>query len=78
MSRFFINTDPDGNMPVLSWNKPVKEHFVEYVNDHPVRGHLAPGTVRIYDYAKQEFYALKPGVKNYKGTDLPVIPFTEV
>lgn len=79
MSRYFVNTDYDGNMPVLSWNKPVKEFFVEYRNDHPVSGHLPPGTTKVWDYALNEMFALKPGVTGYKGLPLPVVSnFKEV
>ena len=61
MSRknFYICTDSDGNMPVLS-AKPLKPYWVRYVNDHPVEIVLYKGQDQVWDYAESKFLALSP------------------
>ena len=71
--NFYISTDSDGNMPVLTHDKPAKEHYVQYSNDAPIGGHLYDGQDRVWDYNKSQMLAFFAGVKSYDGTDLPVI-----
>lgn len=71
--NFYISTDSDGNMPVLTYDSPVKEHYVQYRNDAPVGGRLCDGQDRVWDYSKDQMLAFLAGVKSWDGTDLPVI-----
>lgn len=55
--NFYISTDRDGNMPVLS-AKPVKSCWVKYVNDKPVAIKPYQDQTQVWDYAESTFYAL--------------------
>lgn len=55
--NFYISTDRDGNMPVLS-AKPVKSCWVRYVNDKPVEIKPYQDQTQVWDYAESTFYAL--------------------
>lgn len=66
MSRksFYISTDKDGNMPVLS-AKPLKSCWVKYVNDRPVAIRPYKDQDRVWDYAHSTMLALTPGLQGY-------------
>jgi hypothetical protein len=70
MSRkdFYISTDTDGNMPVLS-AKPIvtKPAWIKYINDRPVAVKPYQGQTQVWDYAACEFLALSPSAKTYAG-----------
>jgi len=68
MSRknFYICTDQDGNMPVLS-NKPLKKAWVKYVNDTPVLINPYPNQDRVWDYGKSTMLSLVDGLTTYAG-----------
>ena len=55
--NFYISTDRDGNMQVLS-AKPVKSCWVKYVNDKPVAIKPYQNQDQVWDYAESTFYAL--------------------
>lgn len=77
--NFFINWDSDGNMPVLTHNKPCKKHYCEYRNNRPIRGCLPEGEDRIWDFSVNEMFALREGVLKHDGTPMPMVKgFTHV
>jgi hypothetical protein len=70
---FYVNCDSDGNMPVISHNAPIKEYWIYYVNNRPVKGKLYNGEEQVFDYAHGEFYAIQEGVKCWDGTAMKMI-----
>lgn len=76
-NNFFISTDPDGNMPVLTHIKPAKKHWIKYINNKPVDWNLPEGEERIWDYSENKMYGIHDKVPSLdpskKGKFLPVI-----
>lgn len=75
MSRknFYICTDLDGNMPVLSAKLiPTKKTWVKYVNDAPVAIKPYEGMRQVWDYARSEFLGLRPELLTYAGKPMPL------
>jgi hypothetical protein len=74
-NNFYRCTDKGNNMPHLSYGAPSKfcTYWIEYKNNRPVRGHLHPDEVQIYDYQKQEFYAVHAGFISLTGRAMPKI-----
>jgi hypothetical protein len=77
MSRenFFVCTDSGNKMPHLTHGKPSKfcHYWIEYQNNKPVKGHLHPEEVQIYDYSKNEFFAVHDGFISLTGRAMPKI-----
>ena len=72
-NNFFISTDSDGNMPALTYNKPVKNWWVQYVDNSPSRVKPYPEQDRLWNYKLSRMEALRPGVQCYSGKgELPV------
>ncbi len=70
MSRknFYISTDLDGNMPVLSAKPlPFKKAWTKYVNDVPVEVKPYKDQDRVWDYSKSAFLGLSAASKDYLG-----------
>jgi hypothetical protein len=70
---FYVNCDSDGNIRVISRNAPIKEYWIYYVNNRPVKGKLCSRQETVFDYAHGEFYAIHEGVKCWDGTAMKVI-----
>ena len=65
MSTYYICTDSDGKMPVMSKGVPVREHYIKYVNDVPVEGKLYKGQDRVWDYSKERMFGLHSNVPSF-------------
>lgn len=66
--NFYISTDSDGNMPVLSAEPIVtKKAWVKYVNDCPIVIKPYQGQSCVWDYARSKFLALSAEAKTYAG-----------
>lgn len=75
-TNFFINVDNDGKMPCLSYGKPVKNHYVKYINNRPVLARLPASENKIWDYSNNTMYSIpgKPQAKSFYGGLLPYSP----
>lgn len=75
--NFYIVTDMDGKMPMLCRSTPShpgmpKMAWVKYMSNRPVEVLPYTGQDRVYDYNRQEFLALREGVKTWDGKEMPV------
>jgi len=77
MSRdnFYICTDRDNKRLHLTRSKPsvLCSYWIEYRDNKPLRGHLHPEEVQIYDYSVQEFFAVHDGSISLTGHAMPKI-----
>lgn len=73
IDNFYINCNSDGNKRVISRNHPIKDYWVYYSDNHPVKGKLIPGEDKVFDYAYGEFFAIREGVKCWDGTPMKVL-----
>ncbi len=72
--NFYVCTDADGNMPALRRSAPMRRHFVQYVQNRPVRVCAYPGQDRVWNYAESRMEGLREGVVGYAGG--PILPVT--